>query len=58
MDINESIQDTKAEKLYEIALKNGITQLPWEDFDVDELINRGELFVAVSKLDKWKDTTG
>ncbi len=58
MNINESIQATQAEKLYEVALKNGITQLSWEDFDINASIDRGELFIAVSKLDKWKDITG
>jgi hypothetical protein len=58
MDVNESIQATHAEKIYDIAHKNGIIQSSWEDFDIEELMNRGELLIVVSKLDRWKDTTG
>jgi len=56
--MDNSIQPTQPEKLYEIAKKNGITQLSREDFDVNALIAKGELFIAVSKLDEWKDITG
>lgn len=40
MDFEQSIQHTWQERLYEIALKNGITQKAWEDFDFDEMIDR------------------
>jgi S-layer homology domain len=58
MHINTSIQHTWEERLYEIALRNGITQKSWEDFDVNEMIERWELLIITAKLDQWKDETG
>jgi hypothetical protein len=58
MDPNQSIQKNWEQRVYEIALRNGITSRSWQDFRPGDLILRQELFLITARLDRWKNETG
>lgn len=58
MDPDQSIQKNWEQRVYEIALRNGITSRSWRDFRPNDPILRQEIFLITARLDRWKDMTG
>lgn len=58
MDPDQSIQKNWTQRVYEVALRNGITSRSWRDFRPNDPILRQEIFLITARLDRWKDEMG
>jgi hypothetical protein len=58
MDTEQSLQKNWQQRIYEVALRNGITTRSWADFNPNSPILRQEIFLITARLRHWKDITG
>lgn len=58
MDPEQSLQKNWQHRVYEVALRNGITSRSLRDFGPNDPMLRQEIFLITARLDQWKERTG